>query len=263
MCFRLSRVTKPGIATIFRLQQAIVLSERSVLTAENVPEKNSVIFVWLNNYAGVLLKTPTKTLLIDPVDVKAKNYPHVDAVLITHEHYDHLDQRLIAEIQKTTGCRIIADATSAKKLKLLIPTEKLVETRAGEQTSIGEVKIKTQKCKHPAETPVTFIISSDGGLKIWHTADSQPYPEMATIAQKEKIDVVFCTVGIAPGTSPESGAEIAWLTKPKVAIPYHTNSVDSQKKFAEILKREQPKTSAVIPEVGKAYQISIGERKHE
>jgi len=233
------------------------------MTAAKIPEKNSVIFAWLNNYAGVLLKTPTKTLLIDPVDVKAKNYPHVDAVLITHEHYDHLDQRLIAEIQKLTDCTVIADATSAKKLKLLIPAEKLVETHAGDQTSIGNVKIRTQKCKHPAETPVTFIIASEDGLKIWHTADSQPFPEMATIAQKEKVDVVFCTVGIAPGTSPESGSEIAWLTKPKVAIPYHTNSVDSQKKFAEIIRREQPKTSAVIPEVGKAYQISIGERKNE
>ena len=241
----------------------ILVTGKTVMTVEKIPEKNSVIFVWLNNYSGVLLKTPTKTLLVDPTDVKAKNYPHVDAVLITHEHYDHLDQRLIAEIQRLTACRVIADAASTKKLKLLIPTEKLVETRAGDQISVGEVKIRTQKCKHPAEAPVTFIVASEDGVKIWHTADSQPFPEMATIAQKEKVDVVFCTVGIAPGTSAESGSEIAWLTKPKVAIPYHTNSAESQKKFAEIIKKEQPKTSVVIPEVGKAYQISIGERKHE
>jgi len=233
------------------------------MTADKVPEKNSIIFTYLNNYAGVLLKTPSKILLIDPVDIKAKNFPKIDAILITHEHYDHFDQRLISEIQKTSNCTVIADSTSYKSLRLLIPSEKLIEARIGDQTKIGDVKIKTEKCKHPAQTPVTFIITSEDGVKIWHTADSQPFPEMATIAQKEKIDVVFCTVGIAPGTSPESGSEIAWLTKPKVAIPYHTNSIESKRKFAEIIRREQPKTSAVIPEINKAYKITIGERKNE
>lgn len=233
------------------------------MVVEKVPEKNSIIFKWLNNYAGVLLKTPTKTLLIDPVDVKPKNLPHINAVLITHEHYDHLDQRLITEIQKINNCTIIADQTSSKSLKLLIPTEKLIETRVGDQTRIGEVKVKTEKCKHQAQTPVTYIITSEENVKTWHTADSLPYPEMATTAQKEKIDIAFCTVGIAQGATPETGSEIAWLIKPKMAIPYHTNSTESQRKFAQIIRTEQPKTSTIIPEVNKAYQITIGERKHE
>jgi L-ascorbate metabolism protein UlaG (beta-lactamase superfamily) len=228
---------------------------------DKFPEKNSVIFIWLNNYAGVLLKTPTKTLLIDPVDVKAKSFPQVDAVLITHEHYDHFDQRLIAEIQKSTGCSVIADQTSAKSLKLLIPTGKLVETHVGDKTKIGDVLIKTEKCKHQAAAPVTYIITSEDGVKVWHTADSLPYPEMAQIGKAEDIDVVFCTVGIAQGTSPETGSEIAWLTKPKVVVPYHSNSVENQKKFAQILKKELPKTVCVVPEMNKIYQVSKGEKK--
>ena len=231
------------------------------MLADKVPEKNSVFFVWLNNYAGILLKTPTKTLLIDPVDVKAKNFPQIDAVLITHEHYDHMDQRLIAEIQKTTNCTVIADAASTKSLKMQIPTNKLIETHVGDQTKIGEVTIKTQQCKHTAQAPVTYIITNENGLKTWHTADSLPFPEMATIGQKEQFDIVFCTVGIAQGTSPETGSEIAWLTKPKVAVPYHTNTAENQKKFAQILKKEQPKTACVTPEINKAYQVTKGEKK--
>jgi L-ascorbate metabolism protein UlaG (beta-lactamase superfamily) len=231
------------------------------MLADKTPEKNSVFFVWLNYYAGVLLKTPTKTLLIDPVDVRARDFAKIDVVLITHEHYDHLDQRLIAEIQKTQGCTIIADQTSAKSLRLLVPAEKILETSDGEKTRIGGVEIKTEKCQHPAATPVTFLITSEDGLKIWHTADSLPYPEMAQIAKSEALDMVFCTVGIAPGTSPETGSEIAWLTKPKVAVPYHSNSVENQRKFAQILKKEMPKTTVVVPEVNKAYQISKGELK--
>lgn len=233
------------------------------MPVDKVPEKNSILFVWLNNYAGVLLKTPSRTLLIDPVDIKVKNFPQVDAILITHEHYDHLDQRLLAEFQKATNCAIIGDATSIKSLKTNMSSGKLYVTKPGDHIKIGSVTIKSEKCNHKAATsPVSFIITSEDGVKVFHTADSLPYPEMATIGLREQLDMVFCTVGIAQGTSAETGSEIAWLTKPKVAVPYHTNSVASQKKFAQILRKDMPKTACLIPEVNKIYQISKGESQN-
>jgi len=223
---------------------------------DQTPEKNAILFVWFNHYAGVLIKTPSKTLVIDPVDVRARSFPDVDALLITHEHYDHLDPRLIAEIQKATKCTIIADPASTQRLQHAIPPEKLRQIRPGEETKIGEVSVKAEKCNHPAATPVTYIITSEDGVKVFHTADSLPFPELAAIGEKEKFDVAFCTVGIAPGTSPETGFEIARLTKPQVAVPYHTNSVAYQQKFAEILKKELPRTTCLIPEPNKIYQVS-------
>jgi len=216
---------------------------------EAAPEKNEILFVWFNHYSGVLIKTPSKTLVIDPVDVKARNLPEVDAILITHEHYDHLDQRLIAKIQKATDCMIIADPASTKSLRPTIPPEKLQEILPNAETEIGEVSVKAEKCNHPAATPVTFIITSEDGVKV-------PFPELAAIGKREKFDVVFCTVGIASSASPETGFEIAKLTKPQVAVPYHTNSVASQKKFAEILKKELPRTTCLIPELNNIYQVS-------
>ena len=102
------------------------------MSIQKLPEQNSILFVWLNNYAGILLKTPSKTLVIDPVDVKPKTLQNVDAILITHEHYDHLDQRLVAEIQKATNCLVIADSASTKKLQLTIPHDKLQEIKPGD-----------------------------------------------------------------------------------------------------------------------------------
>ena len=80
--------------------------------------------------------------------------------------------------------------------------------------------------------------------------------KLAAIGEREKFDVVFCTVGIHLATSPETGFEIARLTKPQVAVPYHTNSAAYQHKFAEILKKELPRTTCVIPELNKIYQVS-------
>ena len=226
------------------------------MSIEKTPEKNSVFFVWFNNYAGVLIKTQSKTLVIDPVDVKPRSFPNVDAILITHEHYDHLDQRLVASIQKATNCIIIADPTSTRSIHHAIPTDKLKQIRPGEDIRIGEVIIKAEKCNHPASSPVTYILTSEDGVKTYHTADSLPFPELALIGEKEKFDLVFCTVGVAPNSSPETGFEIARLTKPLVAVPYHTNMLVNQNKFAEILKRDLPRTTCLIPELNKIYQIT-------
>jgi L-ascorbate metabolism protein UlaG (beta-lactamase superfamily) len=223
---------------------------------ENTPEKNAIMFVWFNHYSGVLIKTPTQTIVVDPVDVKARNLSDVNAILITHEHYDHLDQRVVGEIQKATNCMVIADPASARRLNHIIPPEKLQEIRPNAEIKVGEVSVKAEKSNHPAAAPVTFIITSEDGVKVFHTADSLPFPELAAIGEREKFDVVFCTVGIAPSASPETGFEIARLTKPQVAVPYHTNSTAEQRKFAEILKKELPRTACLIPEQNNIYQVS-------
>jgi L-ascorbate metabolism protein UlaG (beta-lactamase superfamily) len=221
------------------------------------PSKNEVLFVWLNRYAGITLKTPSKTIVIDPVDVKPRDFKNVDAVLITHEHYDHMDPALISEVQKLTQCIVVADPTSVKKLRHSIPPEKLAEARPGSEVKFDAVTVKVENSNHPpASTPVSFIITSEDDIKVFHTADSLPFPEMASIGEREKLDLVFCTVGIAPGTSPETGLDIARLTKPKVAVPYHTSSSAEQRRFADLLKKELPKIACLIPETGKIYQVS-------
>jgi L-ascorbate metabolism protein UlaG (beta-lactamase superfamily) len=221
------------------------------------PSKSEILFVWFNRYAGVTIKTPSKTLVIDPVDVKPRDFKNVDAVLITHEHYDHLDQSLVAELCKLTDCMVVADPTSTRRLRNLVPSDKLHETRPGSEIKVGEVTVKTEKSNHPpASTPVSFIVTSEDGVKVFHTSDSLPFPEMVAIGEREKLDVVFCTVGIAPSTSPETGVDIVRLTRPKVAVPYHTGTPADQKKFSELLKKELPKTTCLVPETGKIYQVS-------
>lgn len=221
------------------------------------PSKSEILFVWFNRYSGVTVKTPSKTLVVDPVDVKARDFRNVDAVLVTHEHYDHLDQSLVAEIHKLTQCMVVADPTSARRLRNTIPPEKLHEVQPGSEVKLGDVSVKAERSNHPpAATPVSFVISSEDGVKVFHTADSLPFPEMVAIGDREKLDLVFCTVGIAPGASPASGVDIVRLTKPKVAAPYHTSSVSEQKIFAELLKKELPKTTCLIPETGKIYQVT-------
>lgn len=226
------------------------------MSIQKIPEKNAILFVWFNQYSGILLKTPTKTFAIDPVDVKPKFLQNVDAILVTHEHYDHLDSSLVKEVQKTTGCTVIADPASAFRLKPHLPIDKLQVIRVGDTVKVGEVSIKAAKCNHNARYPNTYIITSEDGVKIYHSADTLPFPELAQIGKDEKFDLVFCSVGITVGASPESGFDIAWLTKPPLVVPYHTNSVANQKAFQQLIKKDLPRTACLIPEVNKIYQVT-------
>jgi len=233
------------------------------MSIENtVPEKNEVAFKWFNAFAGVTLKTPTKTLVIDPVDVNVKNFTTVDAILITHEHYDHLDGPLVRKMQEQTQCQILADPTTIKKLSNSISSENLREMKPGIEAKIDEVTVRAEMCNHPpAITPITFLITSEDGVKIFHTADSIPFPRMKDIGKEHKPDIAFCTVGIALGTSPQTGMEIVKLVRPKVAVPYHAASKVDLKSFCELLAKHVSNTKCLKAEQGNVYIVGRERKK--
>jgi len=218
------------------------------------PRKGEIAFVWFNPYSGVTLKTPTKTLLIDPAEIDPKNFRTVDAILVTHEHSDHCDPYVIKDIHKRTNCPVIADSTSVRKLKDIIPSNKLLEVTIGSEHRIDGIIIRAEPCKHPAATPVTYLITTEDNVKIYHSADSLPHPEMKQIGQRSPPDIAFVTVGTpAPGASPRTGIEIVKMLQPKAAVPYHAPTSELNR-FAQLLSQELPKVRCILIEQGKPYK---------
>jgi len=239
----------------FKLVVYILEVEARKLSVDVELKSGEIAFKWFNDYAGVTIKTPSKTLVIDPADINPREFTNVDIILITHEHYDHLDQAIIREVYKRTNCKVLADPTSTRRLRSVVDPDKLREVNIGEEVEFENLKIKVEKCDHPpATTPVTFLITSEDGMKVYHTADSLPFTEMKKIGEEYTPDIVFCTVGIAPGCSPKTGVEIAKLINPKVAVPYHTASRRELEKFAELLSKEMPTVKCLLAEKGKIYK---------
>jgi len=218
-----------------------------------IPKKGEVAFLWFNPYSGVAIKTPSKTLVVDPVDVDSKTFKTVDTILITHDHHDHLDESIVRDIHKRTKCLVIADITSARRLRGVVASDKLWEARVGLEFKIDNVLVRAEGFRHPAATPVSFLITTEDGVKIYHTGDSLPFPEMKRIGERAPPDIVFCTVGApAPGASPRTGVDIVKMVQPKVAVPYHAPATEAIR-FSEILSREAPRVRCMIIEQGKLY----------
>lgn len=215
------------------------------------PKKGEVAFVWFNNYAGLTIKTPSKTLVVDPADVDPKVFKVVDAVLVTHEHYDHFDEGIIRDLHRRTQCPVLADSTSAMRLSDSIKADKLHEMRMGKEVKLDGIIVRAEAFRHPAATPVSYLITSEDRVRVYHTGDSQPHPDMRQVGERSPPDIVFCTVGApAPGTSPQSGLEIVRMVKPKMAVPYHAPAAD-RKKFAELIAKEAPNVKCMVVEQNK------------
>ena len=218
------------------------------------PRKGEIVFLWFNRYSGVVIKTPRKTLVFDPADVEPETFKIVDAILITHEHRDHLDSSVIREIHERTRCLVIADSTSARMLRSIISPDKLKEIQSGLETTIDGVVVRGEGFSHPAATPVSFLVTTEDGIKVYHTGDTLPFAEMKRIGDQSPPDIVFCTVGTpAPGASPETGVEIVKMVKPKAAVPYHAPKEDLTR-FEKLLSKEAPEVRCIIVKPNESYK---------
>jgi L-ascorbate metabolism protein UlaG (beta-lactamase superfamily) len=99
------------------------------VSIEMSPSKHEVLFVWFN-----------------------RDFKNVDAVFITHEHYDNMYTSLISEAQKQTPSIVVADSTSAKKIRHLVPPKKLPEVK-----SASEVKFSARVLKVCRRLRVKFL----------------------------------------------------------------------------------------------------------
>lgn len=203
-----------------------------------------VLLVWFNKYSGTLIRTLSSALLFDPVGLDPRVISNLDAVVITHEHYDHFDEGLLQDLEDKTKTFIVTPYI-ADQLRMM-PREKVKDVEEGDMVKVRGTRITAAPSNHPGMKPLTFIVETDIGINIYHSSDSRPFQDMEKIGREYPLDITLCTVGIAPGTSPESGVQVAKLTHPQVAIPYHTDDEEDLLRFAEILKREEPGIKAKI-----------------
>jgi L-ascorbate metabolism protein UlaG (beta-lactamase superfamily) len=226
--------------------------------------KSQTAVMRTNDRSGLIIRSPMYNILIDATSAALPDNFRPDIIMVTHEHSHHLDENFIFSLykamksnagsaqQKPYGVSppedlppIVADQTSAVLLRRFINRDLIKVMTPGDELPIDMITIEAFSSDHPtAMTPLTYVIILDNGLRVYHASDSLPNDDMKAVSEREP-DIAFVPIGLDPGVSPMSGAQIAGIVQPDTVVPFHGSDLNKFKSSLKKLhKKIQVKTMA-------------------
>jgi L-ascorbate metabolism protein UlaG (beta-lactamase superfamily) len=173
--------------------------------------KNSQILLdpYFNNYGNLFYKRTS------PVSPYYKSIKHLDAILLSHAHFDHTDIIFLNKFKNK--CPIYSPKLS---LKPLIFKSKWINK--GDEFNIGDFSITVVQANHICPA-VGYIIRAEGST-IYFSGDTYYGKFIKSISEKFTIDIAMLTVTryLLPMTMGEKGSlQCLKDLKPKYFIPIH------------------------------------------
>ncbi len=136
------------------------------LTAEDIqsaPDQS----LWRLGHSSILLKLAGKFWLIDPVfseraspfrfigpkrfhpvPIALDDLPDIEAVILSHDHYDHLDRDTVIAIQHKVGVFLSPLGVGDRLIDWGIPQQKIRQFDWWEETQIGAVTLAATPAQH-------------------------------------------------------------------------------------------------------------------
>lgn len=182
------------------------------------------------NHASVKL-TGDKIIYFDPYDIKNEKHD-ADYIFITHDHYDHYDEKSILSIKK--------DQTKIIVPKILQEKENNLIVEPGKKYRIDDIEFSTipaynlDKPFHPKEKDYVGynILLQDEYFYIMGDTDRTPELDMV------KTDVCFVPIGGVYTMDVEEAADYINKLNPKKVIPIHYGKIVGDISLGEEFKNK-------------------------
>ncbi len=189
-------------------------------------------------HGSLLLNFDSKNIYIDPFGKLAdySKMPKADLVLITHEHFDHLDTDALASIRKNQTEVIITEKCMAKVPKGIMMKNNDSKTIQG----IEVVAVPAYNVVHKRDNGEPFHSKGNGNgyvlilgdNRIYIAGDTENIPEMKNL---KNIDIAFLPMNLPYTMTPEMATDAAKMFNPTILYPYHFGETDTGK-LVELLK---------------------------
>ncbi len=254
-------------------------------------------FIWFG-HSTFLLQIKGKNLLIDPMfgnvpapnpllggnrfsnelPIEIEKLPHIDAVLITHDHYDHLDFESIQKLKDKVNMFYTPLGVGIHLLKWGIEKERIIELDWWQEIKYDELTIRCTPAQHFSGRGLadrektlwcSWIIQSENE-NLFFSGDSGYAPHFKEIGDKYgPFDFAFMECGqyndLWPLVHmyPEETAQAGLDVKAKKMMPIHWGAfklaphswIDPVERLSK--KAKELKIDLVIPKIGESIEIEL------
>jgi L-ascorbate metabolism protein UlaG (beta-lactamase superfamily) len=161
----------------------------------------------------------------EPLDLDSLE--DIDAVLISHIHYDHLDLRSLGRLRGPKSVVVPRGASGLLRRRVQAPIEELgVEDEA----RVGPVIVRAVRAEHDSTRlfgkktdALGYVVS--GSRRIYFLGDTDLFPELEDAAPGADVALIpIWGWGPSLGSGhldPRRAAEAVALIKPRIAVPIH------------------------------------------
>jgi L-ascorbate metabolism protein UlaG (beta-lactamase superfamily) len=146
---------------------------------------------------------PAAPRRFQPVPIPVTAVPELDAIVISHDHFDHLDHDTIVSLTDRATPFVVPLGVGMYLEAWGIPPERVIELDWWESTTIGGVRITATPCQHFSGRGInrnktlwaSMVIESEKH-KVFFSGDTALTPEFEDIRAKfGKFDLVMLEIG--------------------------------------------------------------------
>lgn len=197
---------------------------------------DGIDLTWLG-HATFLCTTPEGArVLIDPWVMQNPACPDslkdpgdLDAMLITHGHFDHIADAV--ELAKDKSPQVVSIPETSHWLGSK-GVENLVEMNKGGTVEVAGIKVHMTHAVHSCGITdgdqivyggeaAGYVIEFSNGFKLYHAGDTAVFSDMALIGKLLEPDVALLPIGDHYTMGPRSAAEAVRLLGVKHVVPMH------------------------------------------
>ena len=215
----------------------------------HTPGKTEIL--WLGQSAMRITTPGGKVLMVDPwLTSNPKTPPefkklealgHIDAIFVSHGHFDHVADAL--PLAKLTGAPLWGTAGMGQVWQTYAGLTPQQAPRFGKGGTItpfgpGGPKITAVHAEHSSEMawkdaagnnivlpggePQGFVFEMENGFRIYYTGDTSVFGDMRLIADMYRPDLVILPIGGHYVMNPQDAAmAVREMLHPKYAMPVH------------------------------------------
>jgi L-ascorbate metabolism protein UlaG (beta-lactamase superfamily) len=202
------------------------------MEADTVQTAKGDLVIRFLGHASLMMTYGGKTIYIDAVSSEADytKLPKADMILITHDHYDHLDPEAVKAVKKENTV-IVGNADVARQVPGAIAMKN------GDVQTLDGLKIEAVpayniqhmsapgKPFHPKGVGNGYVVTF-GDKRVYLAGDTENIPEMK---QLKNIDIAFLPMNLPYTMTPEMVADAAKMFMPGILYPYHQGETDMAK----------------------------------